>query len=114
MYNKTNVNSKCSMRVIKGCTGQPLGLSLPRIWPLHLPTPLTGHPARTETEDVTTLPEDQSWHGRRRPSPESEAHGGGDGRGSARACPGPRGSCQGAQQGVSLLWEAVYGMVTAT
>lgn len=21
MYNKTNVNSKCSMRVIKGCTG---------------------------------------------------------------------------------------------
>lgn len=25
-----------------------------------------------------------------------------------------RGSCQGAQQGVSLLWEAVYGMVTAT
>lgn len=29
MYNKTNVNSKCSMRITKGCKGQALLASLP-------------------------------------------------------------------------------------
>lgn len=39
MYNKTNVNSKCSMRVIRGCTGTttygqsaPQELALARPW----------------------------------------------------------------------------------
>lgn len=38
MYNKTNVNSKCSMRVIKGCTGRTTyGQSAPRS--CHQPAP---------------------------------------------------------------------------
>lgn len=42
MYNKTNVNSKCSMRVIKGCTGTTtFGQSAPRSG--HQPAPESGH-----------------------------------------------------------------------
>lgn len=67
MYNKTNVNSKCSMRIAKGCKGQtPLASLCPRadtaspqLGPSTLPSatgwPFRGEKSKNALRDVTDL-----------------------------------------------------------
>lgn len=76
-------------------------------------TQLTGHPARTEIRKMSRhYPRTRAGSDTIAPPP-SLRHM----EEMAEAPPmraQARGSCQGTQQGISLLWEAVYGMVTAT
>lgn len=118
MYNKTNVNSKCSMRVIKGCTGTAAAVqSTPELVPA---CPGTSHsPFRTQrdgpwkrkqkrSKDVVELKDGEGWReAARLPHPESEAPGGGDSTEARPVCaPSQRLLPRGAQTGIVLLWEA--------
>lgn len=126
MYNKTNVNSKCSMRVIKGCTGTTtFGQSAPGSW--HHQPPELGHPILPYATGWTLRHENKNLNvslnrrtrklARRLPltSHESEARGrGGNTEAQPWESPGPRGSCPlWLRQAYRCFGRQAYGMVTA-
>lgn len=125
MYNKTNVNSKCSMRVIKGCTGTAAAVqSTPELVPAR---PGTSHsPFRTQrdgpwerkqkrSKDVVELKDGKA--GERLPAsltpslrrPEDEIA-----QRLGPCVPRPRGSCHvGLRRALCCSGRQVHGMVAA-